>query len=131
MRPKKPVGHTMSILAGRKRDFHTYVRSSVIPYLIGTTFVTEVPARKGSLHTKFKESHHSLFRDTNGQSFGVFSSLFSSTSFRTLCKICYKMQMHTLIKQKFCTLKGLIKANLSAKCDGNPIKHQSCDQLFT
>ena len=33
------------------------------------------------------------------------------------------LQMHVLIKLKFGTPKGLIKANLSTKSGGNPIKN--------
>ena len=58
---------------------------SVITYLIGTKFATQLPASQGSLHSKFEGNRSSHFRDTSCQSFVFFSS--SSSSFRTLAKI--------------------------------------------
>ena len=45
--PKKPVFHrdTVSILTGRKKIRFSHICSSVITYLIGTKFATEVSAR--------------------------------------------------------------------------------------
>ena len=43
----------VSILTGRKKTQFSHLCSSVIPYPIGTKFAREVPASKGSLHTKF------------------------------------------------------------------------------
>ena len=79
-----------SILTGRKKTQFSHLCSSVIPYPIGTKFAREVPASKGSLHTKFEENRSSHFRDTSDQNFVLISSFFSSTSFRTFCKICHK-----------------------------------------
>ena len=93
----------------------------VIPYPIGTKFATEVPARLGSVHNKFEENRSRHFRDTSGKSFGVFFFAFSSTSFRTLCKICHKTRMRAPIRLKFGTLKGLITADLSTKFGRNPM----------
>ena len=55
----------VSILTGRKKTQFSHLCSSVIPYLIGTKFAREVPASKGSLHTKFEENRSSHFRDTS------------------------------------------------------------------
>ena len=58
---------------------------SMILYPIGTKFATELPARQGSLHTKFEGIRCSHFRNTSCQSFHFFSSCFC-----TLAKIAIK-----------------------------------------
>ena len=111
----------VSILTGRKKTQFSHLCSSVIPYPIGTKFAREVPASKGSLHTKFEENRSSHFRDTSEQNFVLISSFFSyssssasstSSSFRTLRKIRHKTRMRAWIGLKFGTRKGLIKADL-------------------
>ena len=102
----------VSILTGRKKTQFSHLCSSVISYPIGTKFAREVPASKGSLHTKFEENRSSHFRDTSEQNFVLISSFFSSSSFRTLRKIRHKTRMRARIGLKFGTLKGLIKADL-------------------
>ena len=112
----------MSILTGRKKTQFSHLCSSVIPYPIGTKFARNVPARKGSLHTKFEENRSSHFRDTSEQNFILISSFFSSTSsFRTLRKIHDKTRMRARIELKFGTLKGLIEADLCTNFGRNPI----------
>ena len=105
----------MSILTGRKKTQFSHLCSSVIPYLIGTKFAREVPASKGSLHTKFEENHSSHFQDTSEQTFVLISS------FRTLRKIRHKTRMCAHIGLKFGTLKGLIKAELCTNFGRNPM----------
>ena len=114
----------VSILTGRKKMQFSHLCSSVIPYLIGTKFAREVPASKGSLHTKFEENRSSNFRDTSEQNFVLISSFFSSStsSFRTLRKNRHKTQMHARIGLKFGTLEGLIKADLCTNFGRNPMK---------
>ena len=81
----------VSILTGRKKTQFSHLCSSVIPYPIGTKFAREVPASKGSLHTKLEENRSSHFRDTSEQNFVLISSFFSSTSsFRTFAKSAIK-----------------------------------------
>ena len=80
----------VSILTGRKKTQFSHLCSSVIPYPIGTKFAREVPAGKGSLHTKFEENRSSHFRDTSEQNFVLISSFFSSTSFLTFAKSAIK-----------------------------------------
>ena len=82
----------VSILTGRKKTQFSQLCSSVIPYPIGTKFAREVPASKGSLHTKFEENRSSHFRDTSEQNFVLISSFFSSStsSFRTFAKSAIK-----------------------------------------
>ena len=100
----------------------SHLCSSVIPYLIGTKFATDVPASYGSLHIKFEENRSSHFRDTSEQKFVLISSFFSSsTSFCTLCKIRRKTRMHVPIGLQFGTLEGLIKADLSTNFGRNPM----------
>ena len=113
----------VSILTGRKKMQFSHICSSVIPYPIGTKFATDVPASKGSLHTRFEENLSSHFRDTSEQNFVLISSFFSSTtsSFRTLRKIRNKTRMRTRIKLNFGTLKGLIKADLCTNFGRNPM----------
>ena len=120
MRPKKPACHTVSILTGRKKTQYSHLCSSVIPYPIGTKFAREVPASKGSLHTKFEENRSSHFRDTNEHNFILISSFFYS-SFRTLRKIRHKTRLRARTGLKFGTLKGLIKADLCTNFDRNPM----------
>ena len=123
MRPKKSARHTVSILTGRKKTQFSHLCSSVIPYPIGTKFARQVPASKGSLHTKFEENRSSHFRDTSEQNFVLISSFFSSTtsSFRTLRTIRHKTRMRARIGLKFGTLKGLIKADLCTNFGRNPM----------
>ena len=82
----------VSILTGRKKTQFSHLCSSVIPYPIGTKFAREVPASKGSLHTKLEENRSSYFRDTSEQNFVLISSFFSSTSFRTFAKSAIKYE---------------------------------------
>ena len=109
MRPKKPAHH--AILTGRKKTQLSHLRSSVIPYPIGTTFATDVPPSYGSLHTNCEENRFSHFRDTSEQNFVLISSFFSSSSssFRTLRKIRHKTRIHTPIGLNIGTLEGLIR----------------------
>ena len=120
---KKPARHTVSILTGRKKTEFSHLRSSVIPYPIGTKFATDVLASYGSLHTKFEENRSSHFRDTSEQNFVFISWFFSfsTSSFRTLRKIRHKTRMRTPIGLKFGTLEGLIKADLSTNIGRNPM----------
>ena len=125
MRPKKPARHTVSILTGRTKTSFSHLCISVITYLIGTKFATQLPASQGSLHSKFEGNRSSYFRDTSCQSFVFFSSFFffssSSSSFRTLAKNCYNKQMRTPIALKFGTQKGSPKANPSINFGTNPM----------
>ena len=113
----------VSILTGRKKTQFSHLCSSVIPYPIGTKFAREVPASKGSLHTKFEETRSSHFRDTSEQNFVLISLFFSSStsSFRALRKIRHKTRMRARIGLKFGTLKGLIKADLCTNFGRNPM----------
>ena len=112
----------VSILTGRKKTQFSHLCSSVIPYPIGTTFAREVPASKGSLHTKCEENRSSHFRDTSEQTFVLISSFFSSTSsFCTLRKIRHKTRIRGRIGLKFGTLKGLIKTDLCTNFGRNPM----------
>ena len=86
----------VSILTGRTKTSFSRICISVITYLIGTKFATQLPSSQGSLHSKFEGNRSSHFRDTSCQSFVFFSSFFfssssfsfsSSSSFRTLAKI--------------------------------------------
>ena len=113
----------VSILTGRKKTQFSHLCSSVIAYPIGTKFAREVPASKGSLHTKFEENRSSHFRDTSEQNFVLISSFFSSStsSFRTLRKIRHKTRMRARIGLTFGTLKGLIKTDLCTNFGRNPM----------
>ena len=100
-------------------DFHTC--GSTIPY----------PSAQlvRNLHTKFQNISLAISEMRIAKvslDFFIFSS-----SFRTLCKIHHKTQMHTPIQLKFSTLKGLIKANLSTSLVGIQEYSRSYDQLFT
>ena len=101
----------------RKKMQFSHLFSSVILYPNGTKFAAEVPARQGSLHTKFEENQSRQFGDTSYQTFVLISSFFPS--FCTLCKIHHKIQMCALIRLKFGTLKGLINADLSTNFGRN------------
>ena len=122
----------VSILTGRKKMQFSHLCNSAIPYPIGTKFAREVPASKGSLHTKYEENRSSHFRDTSEHNFALISSFFSSSyssyssssstsSFRKLRKIRHKTQMRARIGLKFGTLKGLIKADLCTNFGRNPM----------
>ena len=117
MQPKKPARHTVGILTGRKKTSFSYFCILVIPYPIGTTFATELPASQGSLHTTFEGSRSSHFRDTSCQSFDFFSSFFF------LCVLAHFQKLQTCIPiaLTFGTQKGSPKANPSIKFGGNPM----------
>ena len=66
----------VSILTGRTKTSFSHICISVITYLIGTKFATQLPASQGSLHSKFEGNRSSHFRDTSCQSFVFFSSFF-------------------------------------------------------
>ena len=109
MRLKKLVRHTVGILIGRKKTTFSHFCISVIPYPIGTKFVTELPASQGSLHTKFQGSRSSHFRNTNCQGFNFFLVFFFFLIL-LLCVFahlqnCYTMQKRTLIALKYGTHK--------------------------
>ena len=113
----------VSILTERKKTQFSHLCNSVIPYPIRTKFAREVPASKGSLHTKFEENRSCHFRDTSEQNFVLISSFFfsSTSSFRTFRKIRHKTRMRARIGLKFGTVKGLIKADLCTNFGRNPM----------
>ena len=69
----------------RKKMSFSHLCISVISYPIVTKVAAQLPAHKGSPHSKFEGNHSSHFRDTSSQSF--FFLHFSSSSFRTLAKL--------------------------------------------
>ena len=119
MRPKKPARHTVGILTGRKKTSFSHLCISVIPYPIGTKFATVFPASQGSLHSKYEGNRSCHFRDTNCQSFNLFSSFFFFFVFSHTCKNYYKTQTRTPIALKLCTQKGTPKANANIKFSAN------------
>ena len=66
----------VSILTGRTKTSFSHICISVITYLIGTKFATQLPASQGSLHSKFEGNRFSHFRDTSCQSFVFFLRFF-------------------------------------------------------
>ena len=122
MRPKKPAHHTVSILTGRTKTSFLHLCISVITYLIGTKFATQLPASQGSLHSKFEGNRFSHFRDTSCQfRFFFFIFFFFFFVFSHTCKNCYNKQTRTPIALKFSTQKGSPKANPSIKFGTNPM----------
>ena len=121
MRPKKPARHTVSILTGRTKTSFSHLCISVITYLIGTTFTTQLPASQGSLHSTFEGNRSSHFRDTSCQSFVFFSSFVFFFVFSHTCKNCYNKQTRTPIALKFGTQKGSPNANPSITFGTNPM----------
>ena len=121
MRPKKPARHTVSILTGRTKMSFSHLCISVITYLIGTKFATQLPVSQGSLHSKFEGNRSSHFRDTSCQNFVFFSSFFFLFVFSHTCKNCYNKQTRTPIALKFGTQKGSPKANPNIKFGTNPM----------
>ena len=116
----------VSILTGRTKTSFSHICISVITYLIGTKFATQLPASQGSLHSKFEGNRSSHFRDTSCQSFVFFSSFFFFFFFfffvfSHTCKNCYNKQTRTPIALKFGTQKGSPKANPSIKFGTNPM----------
>ena len=122
--PRSRRATPVSILTGRTKTSFSHLCISVITYLIGTKFATQLPASQGSLHSKFEGNRSSHFRDTSCQSFVVFFFVFfsysSSSSFRTL-KNCYNKQTRTPIALTFGTQKGSPTANHSIKFGTNPM----------
>ena len=121
MRPKKPARHTREYI-DRKTFSHLCI--SVITYLIGTKFATQLPASQGSLQSKFEGNRSSHFRDTSCQSFVFFFFVFFFFFFFVFshtCKNYYNKQTRTPIAFKFGTQKGSPKANPSIKFGTNPM----------
>ena len=114
--PRSRRATPVSILTGRTKTSFSHLCISVITYLIGTKFTTQLPASKGSVHSKFEGNRSSHFRDTSFQSFVFFFFVFSHN-----CKNCYNKQTRTPIALKFSTQKGSPKANPSIKFGTNPI----------
>ena len=114
--PRSRRATPVSILTGRTKTSFSHLCISVITYLIGTKFATQLPASQGSLHSKFEGNRSSHFLDTSCQSF-IFFSLF----FLLLLRLCYNKQTRTLIAMKFGTQKGSPKANPSIKFGTNPM----------
>ena len=98
----------------KKENVISHFCISVISYPIETKFTAELPANKGSLHSKFEGNHSSHFRDMSGQIFFFF--VFSHT-----CKNSCKTQTRTPIALKFGTQQGSPKAHPSIKFGANPI----------
>ena len=114
--PRSRRATPVSILTGRTKTSFSHLCISVITYLIGTKFATQLPASQGSLHSKFEGNRSSHFRDTSCQSFVFFFFVFSHT-----CKNCYNKQTRTPITLKFGTQKGSPTANPSIKFGTNPM----------
>ena len=123
--PRRRRATPVSILTGRTKTSFSHLCISVIIYLIGTKFSTQLPASQGSLHSKFEGNRSSDFRDMSCQSFVFFFFLrffsFFFFVFSHTCKNCYNKQMRTPIALKFGTQKGSPKANPSIKFGTNPI----------
>ena len=75
----------MGILTERKKMSFSHLCISVIPYLIGTKFATELSASLGNLHSKFEGIRSSHFRDTSCQSFIFILCFFSFFVFSHTC----------------------------------------------
>ena len=116
--PKSRRATPVSILIGRTKTSFSHLCISVITYLIGTKFATQLPASQGSLHSKFEGNRSSHFRDTSCQSF-VFFFVFFFFVFSHTCKNFYNKQTRTLIALKFGTQKGSPTANPSITCGTN------------
>ena len=121
MRPNKPARHTVSILTGRTKTSFSHLCISVITYLIGTKYATQLHASQGSLHSKFEGNRSSHFRDTSCQSFVFFLRFLFFFIFSHTCTNCYNKQTRTPIALKFGTQKGSTKANPSIKFGTNPM----------
>ena len=94
----------------------SHLCSSVIPNPIGTTFVTEVLASKGSLHITFEGNCSRHFRDMSEQNVSLISSFF--LHFAHFAKSAIKY-MRVRIGLQFGTLKRLITADLSTNYGRN------------
>ena len=66
----------VSILTGTTKTRFSRIHRSVIFYPKITKFAVELPAYKGTLHTKIEVNRASRFRDTSEQSFIFCSSFF-------------------------------------------------------
>ena len=118
--PRSRRATPVSILTGRTKTSFSHLCISVITYLSGTKFATQLPASKGSLHSKCEGNRSSHFRDTSCQSFVIFSS-FCFFVFSHTCKNCYNKQTRTPIALTFGTQKGSPTANPSIKFGTNPM----------
>ena len=122
--PRSRRATPVSILTGRTKTSFSHPCISVITYLIGTKFATQLPASQGSLHSKFEGNRSSHFRDTSCQSFVFFFLrffFFFFFVFSHTCKNCYNKQTRTPIALKFGTQKGSPKANPIIKFGTNPM----------
>ena len=123
--PRSRRATPVSILTGRTKTSFSHLCISVITYLIGTKFATQLPASQGSLHSKFEGNRSSHFRDTSCQSFIRFFFFFVCSH---TCKNCYNKQTRTPIALKVGTQNGSPTANPSIKCGTNPM---NCSGVMT
>ena len=123
MRPKKPARHTVSVLTGRTKTSFSHLCISVITYLIGTKFVTQLPASaKGVYIPNLKEIAPAISEIRAAKvSFFFLRFFFFFFVFSHTCKNCYNKQTRAPIALKFGTQKGSPKANPSIKFGTNPM----------
>ena len=121
MRPKKPARHTVSILTGRTKTSFSHLCISVITYLIGTKFATQLPASQESLHSKFEGIAPAIseIRAAKVSFFFLSWFFFFFFVFSHTCKNCYNKQTRAPIALQFGTQKGSPKANPSIKFGTN------------
>ena len=111
----------MSILTRRTKTSFSHLCISVITYLIGTRFATQLPASQGSLHSNLKEITPAISKIRVAKVSFFFLRFFFFFVFLHTCKNCYNKQTRTPIALKFGTQKGSPKANSSIKFGTNPM----------
>ena len=122
--PRSRRATPVSILTGRTKTSFSHICISVITYLIGTKFATQLPASQGSLHSKFAGNRIEPFPRYELPKFRFFFFVFFFFFFvfSHTCKNCYNKQTRTPIALKFGTQKGSPTANPSIKFGGtNPM----------
>ena len=106
----------VSILAGIKKLRFSHIHNSI---LITYKVAVEVPAHKGTLHTKFEEKCAKHFQNMSEQTFEFFRFFFV---FLHTWKNCCNSQTRTPIQLKFGTLVGHSEAIIRINFSENPYK---------
>ena len=119
--PRSRRATPVSILTGRTKTSFSHLFISVITYLIGTKFATQLPASQGSLHSKFEGIAPAISEIRAAKVSIFFLRFFFFFVFSHTCKNCYNKQTRPPIALKFGTQKGSPTANPSIKCGTNPM----------
>ena len=95
--PRSRRATPVSILTGRTITSFSHLCISVITYLIGTKFTTQLPASQGSLHSKREGNRSAISEIRTAKVSLFFLRYFFFFVFSHTCKNCYNRQTRAAI----------------------------------